>query len=109
MLSFAAVAALILATPFLYNLSLLRSIPGPFLARLTDLWRLLVVKRGDAHETHVKLHKKYGNIVRIGPRCVSLSGSQAIQAVYAISQKLDKVERPPVCTTTVRLGVNISS
>lgn len=90
------VAALALAlAPFLYNYFLLRSsIPGPFLARFSDLWRLLVIRRGAAQDEHLNLHKKYGDIVRIGPNCVILNGYDSINSVYAISQKFEKVQWP---------------
>lgn len=81
----------LLLAPFLYNYFLLRGIPGPFLARFTDFWRLLVVRRGDAQETNLALHKKYGKVVRIGPNCVSVTGGDAIPAIYAIQKKLEKV------------------
>lgn len=85
----------VLLTPLLYNYFLLSStLPGTFLARFSDLWRLLVVHRGHAHETQLNLHQSLGNIVRIGPNCVSLSGYDAIQSVYSIGQKLAKVLSP---------------
>ncbi|KAF3935075.1 hypothetical protein ABW20_dc0109538 [Dactylellina cionopaga] len=70
----------------------LRRIPGPFLAGLSNLWRVYYVKRGDAQDTYVKLHAEYGNVVRIGPNCVSVSGLDAIQAVYNIQDKFPKSE-----------------
>ncbi|EPS38643.1 hypothetical protein H072_7610 [Dactylellina haptotyla CBS 200.50] len=70
----------------------LRRIPGPFLAGLTNLWRVYYVKRGDAQDTYVRLHQKYGNVVRVGPNCVSVSGLDAIQAIYNVQDKFPKSE-----------------
>ncbi|KAK6538472.1 hypothetical protein TWF694_010055 [Orbilia ellipsospora] len=70
----------------------LRRIPGPFLAGLTNLWRVYYVKRGDAQDTYVRLHKKYGNVVRVGPNSVSVSGLEAIQAIYNVQDKFPKSE-----------------
>lgn len=85
----------VLLAPLLYNYFLLpSSLPGPFLARFSDLWRLLIVHHGNAQEIQLKLHKSLGNIVRIGPNCVSLSGYDAIQPVYSIRQRLAKVRLP---------------
>lgn len=64
----------------------LRHIPGPFIASLTDLWRLFAVWRRDAHETHLKLHAKYGDLVRIGPNCILISKPHVIQDIYGISK-----------------------
>jgi hypothetical protein len=83
----------VISAPFLYNFFLLPSLPGPLLAKFTDLWRLLAVRGGNAQEIQLNLHKSLGNIVRIGPNCVSLSGYDAIKGVYAIGQKLPKVNR----------------
>lgn len=38
----------------------LRNVPGPFLARYTDLWHLWRVWRGQFEQDDVALHKKYG-------------------------------------------------
>ncbi|KAF3171428.1 hypothetical protein TWF225_010599 [Orbilia oligospora] len=82
---------LILAILF-RNYLRLRRIPGPFLAGLTNLWRVYYVKKGDAQDTYIRLHKKYGNVVRVGPNCVSVSGLDAIQAIYNVQDKFPKSE-----------------
>jgi hypothetical protein len=69
----------------------LRDINGPFLARYSDLWRLLKVHQGDMHNVYLELHQKYGSLVRVGPNCVSISSPEALAAVYNISEKLPKV------------------
>ncbi|KAK5724962.1 hypothetical protein LTR17_013347 [Elasticomyces elasticus] len=61
-------------------------IPGPFLAKFTDLYRLIVVWRRDSHDTYLKLHKQYGDLVRIGPNCVSISKPDMISTIYGISK-----------------------
>lgn len=38
----------------------LRRIPGPFFARLTRLWYLTKIWKGDFQETNIALHEKYG-------------------------------------------------
>lgn len=38
----------------------LRNVPGPFLARYTDLWHLWRVWHGQFEQDDVALHKKYG-------------------------------------------------
>ncbi|KAF2160362.1 hypothetical protein M409DRAFT_29211 [Zasmidium cellare ATCC 36951] len=70
----------------------LRHIPGPFIASLTDLWRLIDVWRRDAHNTHIHLHAKYGDVVRIGPNTVLVSRPDIVQDVYGISKGFVKSE-----------------
>ena len=64
----------------------LAHIPGPFLAKFTDLWRLLTVRRGDSHDAYLALHKRYGDFVRIGPNCVSISRPDTIPHIYGIQK-----------------------
>ncbi|GIZ44525.1 hypothetical protein CKM354_000772100 [Cercospora kikuchii] len=68
----------------------LRAIPGPSFAKFTDLYRLLVVWRRDSHDTYLELHKKHGDLVRIGPNCVSISKPEVINTIYGISVKASK-------------------
>ncbi|KAK5072143.1 hypothetical protein LTR64_004079 [Lithohypha guttulata] len=68
-------------------------IPGPLLAKFTDLWRLLSVYGRNTHEEQDKLHKRYrgrSDLVRLGPNLVSASGPGYIQQIYAIDKKLPK-------------------
>lgn len=50
----------------------LRGIPGPFLAKFTELWRTRRYFSGYWHEDILNLHKKYGPVVRIAPNEVSV-------------------------------------
>lgn len=73
------------------NYNSLKSVPGPLLARFTNLYRVLLVYLGDAHETHLALHKKHGNLVRLGPTCVSVTGSASyVSQIYGIGKGLVK-------------------
>ncbi|KIX01924.1 uncharacterized protein Z518_07863 [Rhinocladiella mackenziei CBS 650.93] len=88
---------LICVLPTVFILSLLRnylslqSIRGPPAARLTNLYRLLLVYHRNPHEKHLELHKRYGNLVRLGPNCVSVTGSPSyIPQIYGIGKGLVK-------------------
>ncbi|KAJ4504722.1 hypothetical protein HRR83_003149 [Exophiala dermatitidis] len=82
---------LILVAVLLNNYFFLRSIPGPLLAKFTDLYRLLLVLGRKPHEKHLELHKRYGNVVRLGPKCVSVTGSAGyIGQIYGIGKGLVK-------------------
>ncbi|KAK9382269.1 cytochrome P450 [Kockiozyma suomiensis] len=66
------------------------SIPGPFLASLTDLWRLHSVWKAQHHKTLQALHKKYGPLVRIAPNVISVSEPSAIGTIYGIKSNYMK-------------------
>ena len=59
-----------------------KEFPGPILAGITNLWRLWDVYSGRNGETHLKLHRKHGSVVRLGPNVLSLSDPTLINRVY---------------------------
>lgn len=65
--------------------SLPTSIPGPFLARFTSLYRAWLVYKRNAHDVQLGLHRKYGNVVRLGPDTVSVSGQDYL-SIYGIGK-----------------------
>ncbi|OTA63622.1 cytochrome P450 [Hypoxylon sp. EC38] len=66
------------------------SIPGPFWAKFTNLWRYLDVARGHAENTHIDLHRRYGQYVRIGPNVVSVCNIDALKNIYGINKGYQK-------------------
>jgi cytochrome P450 len=68
----------------------LRRVPGPFLARFTDLWYLFKASRGDFYVENRRLHAKYGPIVRYGPSRYSFNHPDAIKAIYGPGAGLAK-------------------
>lgn len=69
----------------------LRSIPGPFIARFSCLYRPWKVSKGDAPDFYQRLHEKYGPIVRTGPNTVDISDPKALSIIYGIISKFLKV------------------
>jgi hypothetical protein len=69
----------------------LNHIPGPSLAGWTKLWRLNDVRKGQAHMTAIKLHKKYGKLVRTAPNVVDVSDASMIPVIYNIKGDFAKV------------------
>ena len=69
----------------------IRSVPGPFVAKFSILYRLSMVSQGKAPEEYGKLHEKYGDIVRVGPKQVSVNDHTAISQIYGISSRFGKV------------------
>ncbi|KAI1087236.1 putative benzoate 4-monooxygenase cytochrome P450 [Rostrohypoxylon terebratum] len=60
----------------------LRHIPGPFPACITNFQRVGWVKTKRAHLILQDMHKKYGEVVRIGPNMVSFSNPELIPTIY---------------------------
>lgn len=67
--------------PYLQK-SHLRDIPSPSFAAFSNLWLLLQARRGHRFLKVDEAHKKYGKLVRIAPRQVSIADDAAIQAIY---------------------------
>lgn len=80
----------------------LNHIPGPTLAPWTDLWRAVVVGGRRPELEHIRLHEKYGSLVRLGPRVVSLSDPAAIQVIYALNAGFVKSGFYPVQQTVAK-------
>ena len=60
----------------------LKSIPGPFFAKFTNLWRFFDTYGGRPELTHQLLHKKHGSAVRLGPNVVSISDPKYLRVIY---------------------------
>ncbi|KAL8673522.1 MAG: hypothetical protein Q9168_002049 [Polycauliona sp. 1 TL-2023] len=68
--------------PYLRNRSLW-DIPGPPLARFSNLWLMYHARRGRRYLAIDAAHKKYGPLVRIQPHHVSIADPDAIPVVYS--------------------------
>jgi hypothetical protein len=76
--------AIILITQyvFAYLQSPLKKIPGPFLAKFSNIWRFFN-HYGQTHiETQRQLHEKHGDYVRLGPNTVSVADASLIKTIY---------------------------
>jgi hypothetical protein len=67
------------------------SIPGPFLAKFSNIWRFIDVAKGRAEVTLYKLHQKHGDYVRLGPNVVSVRNLDALKVIYGINKGYQKV------------------
>lgn len=72
----------------------LHKYPGPVLASLTDWWRFVDVWNRRPELTHIKLHEKYGDVVRLGPNTLSFSNPAALKAIYGLNKGFVKVRIP---------------
>ncbi|KAJ9350283.1 cytochrome P450 [Paecilomyces variotii] len=67
-----------------------RSVPGPFFAKLTNLWRFIDVAKGRPEVTLYRLHKKHGDYVRLGPNVVSVRNLEVLKEIYGINKGYQK-------------------
>jgi hypothetical protein len=68
------------------------SIPGPFVAKFTDLWRLYKVWQWRFKEDLPALHEAYNSsVIRVGPRMVSCSDPRAVELLYGFHTDFKKV------------------
>lgn len=65
--------------------------PGPLLARFTDIWRFVDVWNRRPDITQIELHRKHGDVVRLGPNTLSFSDPAAIKTIYGLNKGFVKV------------------
>jgi len=76
-----AVPALFFLLPYLRNWQI-QDVPGPFLAKFTNLWYLYENRRTRRYLTVYNLHKHLGKVVRIQPNHISIADPDAIPIIY---------------------------
>lgn len=94
-------AALVCYLISAYFRSPLKGIPGPFLAKFTNVWRLWDHCNATQIDTQRVLHEKLGPAVRIGPNVVSLNDPSLISTVYSTRGNYLKVS---FMTISVRIA-----
>lgn len=97
-------AVIVLGVQYAYTYlsSPLKKIPGPFLAKFSNVWRFWN-HYGQTHiETQKELHKKYGDVVRLGPNTVSIADAGLLKTIYSTRGTFLKVCDEP---TSVRGAV----
>lgn len=86
--SLVAIVALLCFThyyilPYFTTHKSLRGIPGPLLAKFSNLWLALGARRGKKFAWVHWAHEKYGPVVRVGYNHVSIAEPEGLHAVYA--------------------------
>ena len=66
-------------------------LPGPALAKVSNLWRFIETWKGHQELVLRDLHRKHGKLVQIGPNIVSIADPDAIETIYGIKADLPKV------------------
>ncbi|POS81531.1 pisatin demethylase [Diaporthe helianthi] len=70
----------------------LRKYPGPWLASMTRLWKVISTASTHTHLEHIELHKKYGPIVRVAPNEVSVSSPEAARTLLSAGKRFYKTK-----------------
>ncbi len=72
-------------------------IPGPFLSRYTDAYRAYMAWKYSGQDVNLfmKIHSKYGDVVRVGPRSVSVLDPAAVPSIYGVKARFNKVRLFP--------------
>ncbi|KAJ5096607.1 Cytochrome P450 [Penicillium angulare] len=65
-------------------------VPGPFIARFTDWWRVYHYIKGDWGETILWWHQRYGDLIRTGPNRISVGDPLEVPRVYQVKPLLHK-------------------
>lgn len=65
--------------------------PGPLLASFTNWWRFWDVYKRRPEVTHIRLHRQLGDVVRLGPNCLSFADPQALKSIYGLNKGFIKV------------------
>ncbi|KAF9643937.1 cytochrome P450 [Thelephora ganbajun] len=84
---FASYLSLLLGYTIIYRVSPFHPLaryPGPFLARVSKLFMVIVVTKGHAHQYYHRLHGKYGDIVRTGPNELSYCNKDGVVPIHTI-------------------------
>ncbi|KAN0110853.1 pisatin demethylase [Hyaloscypha variabilis] len=74
----------------------LNHIPGPWLASTTNLWRFFATLGRRPEVLHKKLHKDYGDVVRMGPNFVSITDLEAVKKIWSPNSGFFKSDLYPV-------------
>lgn len=69
--------------PYLTTYKSLGHIPGPPIAKYSNIWLALGARQGQKYAWVHYAHRKYGKIVRVGYNHVSIATPEGLQTVYA--------------------------
>ncbi|KAL1900637.1 hypothetical protein Sste5346_002362 [Sporothrix stenoceras] len=70
----------------------LRRYPGPWLASVSRLWKVISTASTNTQWQHIDLHRKYGRVVRIAPDEVSIASPEAARLVLSAGKHFYKTD-----------------
>ncbi|KAF7534140.1 hypothetical protein G7054_g6468 [Neopestalotiopsis clavispora] len=69
--------------PYFTTYRHLKHIPGPFVAKFSNIWIALGARQGQKFRWVDEAHRKYGKVVRVGFNHVSIATPEGLHTVYA--------------------------
>lgn len=79
----------------------LSDIPGPWIARYTNLYAVYLAWRTERGSSKVNilddLRDTYGDVIRLGPRSVTVFDPFALPVIYGVRSRLNKVDKLNNC------------
>ena len=82
----------------------LNKYPGPVPARFSNWWRVWDVWGRRPDITHLALHRKHGDVVRLGPNTLSFANPKALKQIYGLNKGFVKVFIYPTWERTVLMS-----
>lgn len=68
--------------PYCVTYRHLNRVPGPNIAKFSNIWVGLGARRGQKYAVVDSAHRKYGRVVRIGFNHISIADERALNVVY---------------------------
>jgi hypothetical protein len=72
-------------------------IPGPFIASISNYWKIQAAWKEQMPQQNIDLHKKYGPLVRVGPNMISVDDPTAMNQIYGFKPIYQKVRTSRYC------------
>ncbi|THU80148.1 cytochrome P450 [Dendrothele bispora CBS 962.96] len=86
-----SLSAIFITVYLLCNRGPFSKIPGPFVAKFTNLWEVYHARLGQRYMAVHKAHQRYGPIIRLAPNHISIADFAAIPILHGSGlQSLDK-------------------
>ncbi|KAK5056690.1 hypothetical protein LTR84_012222 [Exophiala bonariae] len=64
--------------------------PGPFVASFTNFWKVYQLWTSHLPDNLIKVHQKYGSVVRVGPNDLSFNSAEAVTQIYKAGRDMPK-------------------
>ncbi|KAF1940971.1 cytochrome P450 [Clathrospora elynae] len=90
--SIVGVLTLYILGVIVYRITLhpLAKYPGPFLAKITDIYLAYYAYKGSRHLTFHRAHEQYGAYVRLGPNLLSVNTATGLKTIYGFRSNVRK-------------------
>lgn len=91
-----------------YTYNGLQKYPAPGLGAWTNWYRYTENLARRTQERHISWHRKYGDVIRLGPNVLSFADPRAIKTIYGLNKGMTKSDFYPV-QQAIAKGVRLES